>query len=61
MEFIVYNKWGQQIFISKDIHTGWDGTVSGSPQPTGVYVWALRATMTDGTQQTRYGSVTVVR
>lgn len=61
MEFIVYNKWGQQIFISKDIHTGWDGTVSGSPQPTGVYVWALRATMTDGTQQTRYGSITLVR
>lgn len=61
MEFTVFNKWGESIFTSKDIHIGWDGTASGSPQPVGVYVWVLKATMIDGSKQTRYGTVTIVR
>lgn len=46
IEFRVYNRWGKQIFISRDWTSKWDGTVKGIPQPAGVYVWQF--SYTDG-------------
>ena len=37
----VYNRWGQQIFVSNDINTGWDGRVNGKDAPGDVYVWLV--------------------
>jgi gliding motility-associated-like protein len=37
--FIVYNRWGQKVFESRDPALGWDGTINGTQQPSGVYVW----------------------
>jgi gliding motility-associated-like protein len=32
-KFIVYNRWGQQVFASTQLMQGWDGTVGGTLQP----------------------------
>ncbi|MET6999515.1 gliding motility-associated C-terminal domain-containing protein [Chitinophaga defluvii] len=61
MEFRVYNQWGQLVFTSKDQRQGWDGTMGGQKQPVGVYVYALRATMQDGTVVNKRGNVTLLR
>src|SRR5690606_18042780 len=37
MEFRVFNRWGQEIFSTNDLRTGWDGTWEGVPQEMGVY------------------------
>jgi gliding motility-associated-like protein len=37
----VYNRWGQQIFVSSDINQGWDGTIGGKEAPGDVYVWLV--------------------
>lgn len=37
--FKVFNRWGQQLFSTSDPSKGWDGTVNGSPQPSGTYVF----------------------
>ena len=37
----VYNRWGQQIFLSNDINIGWDGKVDGVEAPGDVYVWLV--------------------
>jgi gliding motility-associated-like protein len=37
----ITNRWGQMIWQSDDIFTGWDGTYSGKKCPDGVYLWAL--------------------
>ena len=42
--FAVYNRFGQQVFISHNYDNQWDGTVNGNPQPTGTYVWMLTYT-----------------
>jgi gliding motility-associated-like protein len=42
LDFRVYNRWGQLVFQTKDWQKKWDGTVNGTPQPAGVYVWLLR-------------------
>jgi gliding motility-associated-like protein len=37
---IVYNRWGQKIFETKDPVMGWDGTVNGRLQAAGTFIWS---------------------
>ncbi len=61
MRFLIYNQWGEKVFESTNPAAGWDGKVSGKPQPVGVYMYVLRADMNDGTIINKKGSVTLVR
>jgi gliding motility-associated-like protein len=43
--FRLYNRWGQMVYESPITHSrGWDGNVSGKPQPSDTYVWMVKAT-----------------
>jgi gliding motility-associated-like protein len=44
LEFRVYNRYGQLVFMTRDWNNKWDGTIGGKPQPTGTYVWTLKYT-----------------
>jgi large repetitive protein len=61
VEMRIFNQWGQQVAFLNSQSQGWDGTHKGKPQPVGVYVYALRATMTDGRTVDLKGSITLVR
>lgn len=61
MKLQVFNQWGEKIFESQDQHTGWDGRYKGKVQPVGVYVYALKATMSDGSNIVKSGSISIVR
>ena len=37
----VYNRQGLLLFSTSNKGVGWDGTYSGHPQPSGVYVWEM--------------------
>jgi len=41
---LVFNKWGEEIFSSDDIHKGWDGTYKGKPCPPDMYSWTISFT-----------------
>lgn len=41
LEFRIYNRWGQLIFETHNWKQGWDGTVNGKEQPSGIYIWFL--------------------
>jgi gliding motility-associated-like protein len=46
--FQVYSRWGQLLFSRKDIPAndksfGWDGTLNGTNQPAGTYVYMIQA------------------
>jgi len=41
-EFKVFNRWGQEVFSTEDLETGWDGTFNGEPQPADTYVYKVR-------------------
>ena len=47
MEFRVYNRMGQLVFISTNISKKWDGKFMGLPQDTGLFIWMLRYTHHD--------------
>jgi len=59
--FKVFNRWGQTIFATKDPARGWDGTIKGIAQPTGVYVWIAEAVDYTGKAITKKGVVTIIR
>jgi gliding motility-associated-like protein len=44
------NRWGQVVFHSEDIATGWDGTINGANAPVGSYVYKM--TFVDDINQT---------
>ncbi len=41
--FAVYNRWGQLVFKTSSMGDGWDGTINGTKQNTGVFVWIISA------------------
>ena len=61
VEMRVFNQWGEQVALLNSQSQGWDGTHRNKPQPVGVYVYVLRAVMTDGRVVDLKGSVTLVR
>lgn len=60
--FTVYNRWGQVVFTTTTFSKGWDGTISGQPAETGVYVWVVKAVdELSGTTLSDRGTVAVIR
>jgi gliding motility-associated-like protein len=60
-EFRVYNRWGQEVFSTKDINDGWDGTFNGKPMEIGAYNYIIRVAFPDGGSETYKGDVTLLR
>ena len=47
----IFNRWGELVFETKDLSTGWDGTLNGDPQQIGVYVYKLNYVLRHTTQK----------
>lgn len=59
--FSVYNRWGQRIFDTAEKGRGWDGTVAGKPQSSGVFVWICTYQFSGQEVKIEKGSVVLVR
>ncbi|MFO8053597.1 MAG: gliding motility-associated C-terminal domain-containing protein [Bacteroidales bacterium] len=59
--FEVYNRWGEKVFSTNKPGEGWDGTVNGSYAPAGTYVYLLKFKRKNGKDQTKKGSVILLR
>ncbi len=56
----VYNRYGQQVFITNDPLHKWDGTFKGAKPNTGSFVWMAEYIL-NGQRQSRKGTVTLIR
>lgn len=62
LEFKIYNKYGQLVFETKDWTRKWDGTINGTEQQSGVFVWFLQYTDGDtGKQVLQKGTTVLIR
>ncbi|HXB44842.1 MAG TPA: gliding motility-associated C-terminal domain-containing protein, partial [Puia sp.] len=59
--FAVFNRWGQQLFFSRDPGQGWDGTAKGTMQNTGTYVWMAWGIDFEGRSVQKKGTVILIR
>lgn len=57
---MIFNRWGEMIFESRDQEIGWDGTYQGNPAKQDVYIWKVTGTYTDGRGFTKTGDVTLM-
>jgi gliding motility-associated-like protein len=62
----VYDRWGNQVFLAKDVDernaVSWNGSSKEKPLPPGVYVWSFRYSSTNDEQiYTLFGETTLVR
>ncbi|HZH96741.1 MAG TPA: gliding motility-associated C-terminal domain-containing protein, partial [Flavisolibacter sp.] len=57
IDFKVFNRWGELMFVTRNPAEGWNGRYKGVLQPAGVYVYLLSAVMQDGTTVNKKGTV----
>jgi gliding motility-associated-like protein len=60
LEFEIYNRWGNRVFYTTDVSKCWDGTFNGTPQPTGTFVYQIKATTICGNIY-RKGTLVLIR
>ncbi len=62
---MIFDRWGQMVFLSHNQNEGWDGNFHGKPMSTSVYVWMFRGKDRDGrsvsVNRTNSGDVTLIR
>lgn len=58
--FEIYNRWGERIFGSSDVHIGWDGTENSKECKEDVYVYLVKFKTGDGKDVEVKGHVTLV-
>lgn len=61
LQFAVYNRYGQRLFVSAAANYRWDGTLAGTRQPAGVYAWILQYTTNAGLPVLLRGSSLLLR
>ena len=59
--FNIYNRWGQMIFSTSENGKGWDGTISGSAQNSGAYVYMAQGVDYLGNTIFRKGTFVLIR
>lgn len=59
--FRIYNRWGQLVFQTTEVNKGWDGTVAGSPQAMGAYVWMVQGKDFTGRMIFHKGTAVLIR
>lgn len=60
-EMTVYNRWGQQIFVTNDIVNGWNGLIGNQLAPMGLYAYIVTYQSVGGESYSKRGYVHVVR
>ncbi len=57
----VFNRWGEEIFVTNDLTNKWDGTYFGLPCQVGVYTWSIYGRDENDELIIKHGHVSLVR
>lgn len=61
-ELLIFNRWGEVVWESRDIEVGWDGTYGGKIMPQGTYTWIIRTKdLMNDAKYTYDGHLTLLR
>lgn len=58
--FAIYNRWGNEIFVTKNANAKWNGTFKNKDQPTGVYIYTVKLKNPCG-EFYKKGTVTLIK
>ncbi len=57
----IFNRWGEQVYMSNDLNQGWDGTIDGTPLPEGLYIYRIQMTGSDFSRNHLQGTIFLTR
>lgn len=57
----VFNRWGEKIYESNDIHRGWNGTHKSQDSPIGTYVYKMEVQTPVGKIHNYVGHINLIR
>jgi gliding motility-associated-like protein len=57
----VYNRWGEILYRTTELNTGWDGNYAGRPAQSGPYIYYIRLVDDAGAITEKKGTVTLLR
>ena len=60
-EMLVFDRWGQLVFVSKHPEFGWDGHIGKSMAPQGTYTYQIKYQDIEGKPNSVHGSVLLLR
>lgn len=60
-QLIIYNRYGQVVFRSKEPSRGWDGYFKSQPQPAGLYVWVCEIAFPRQPKKSLKGKINLIR
>jgi len=59
---LIHNRWGEQIYTTRDMFAGWDGRSGGVPCQDGIYIWTIEFQDPNNAEiLRRQGHVTLLR
>jgi gliding motility-associated-like protein len=58
---IIYNRYGQKLFESRNITEGWSGKFNGEMLAAEAYVWQCWYQLTGGNVQSKSGTILLIR
>lgn len=61
LTFRIFNRWGEKVYETHDIHEGWDGVYKGVLQEMDVFTYAVDATFINGKTVALKGNITLLK
>ncbi|HHS95705.1 MAG TPA: hypothetical protein ENJ45_03875, partial [Phaeodactylibacter sp.] len=60
-QLTIWDRWGQKVFQSNDVLTGWTGRKGYFEYPQGVYTYYIRVKQSNGNEVEKKGTVFLLR
>jgi len=61
IEFSVYDRWGELVFFTSNMSSGWDGNFNGKPAETAAFIYYLTVHLINGQTIQKKGNLTLLR
>ncbi|HRH66404.1 MAG TPA: gliding motility-associated C-terminal domain-containing protein [Bacteroidia bacterium] len=59
--FDIFNRWGENIYSTRNPTARWDGSTHQTQAPEGIYIYMIKAKRVDGSEIKKVGAVTLIR
>jgi gliding motility-associated-like protein len=59
--FTIYNRWGQVLFTTNNVHKGWDGNFGSTTQDANVFAWTCTYQLEGEALKVEKGTVVLIR
>ena len=61
MTFSVFDRWGEKVFETNDLSSGWDGKYKKELLSAGIFVYTLTVVLTNGSETRQKGNINLIK